>query len=606
MNARLSNLTHETQEPPRRLGSVAHEPEGTHSVQFYKDDSVLLEDLNGFIGAALAAGNSAVIVATRVHREGLSRLLSTQGIDVNLATNQGRYIALDAYETLSKFMVNDLPDEILFKKAIGSVLSLATASAQSDAPPAVFGEMVALLWQDGKTGAAIQLEQFWNNLAKTNLFHLRCAYPMSSFNRAELSEPFLKVCEAHSLVVPSVGHSILKSDQERLQDIASLEQKLEVLTGEVALRVSEERFRHLVEAVRDYAIFMLDPDGRVSTWNQGAERIKGYKASEIIGKHFSEFYPEADIQAGKPQNELEVALRDGRVEDEGWRVRKDGSKFWATVVITAIRNDAGDLIGFSKVTKDNTERMLVLKALRDSRQELHDSEDSLRRLSLHLLRTQDEERRRIGRDLHDSLGQTLSVLKMKLDSLGGSIGLSARDPRNQNISSCANLAEDCIKEVRTIAYLLYPPMLEEMGLQSAIAWYVDGFSKRSSIKTTFDISVGFGRLPRHVETAIFRVLQESLTNVHRHSGSAVAHVKLFNRAGRIVLEVIDEGKGLPAQYLVESGQTAMHALGVGLRGMEERMRQLGGELELVSSSRGTTVIASVPVEAPSMSAASAL
>lgn len=396
-----------------------------------------------------------------------------------------------------------------------------------------------------------------------------------------------------------------KSDEERAQDIASLEQQLEVLRGEVKLRESEERFRHLVEAVRDYAIFMLDTDGRVSTWNQGAERIKGYKASEIIGQHFSRFYPEEDIQNRKPETELEIAIRDGRVEDEGWRVRKDGSKFWATVVISAMHDDDGNLIGFSKVTKDNTERMLVLKSLRDSRRELHDSEDSLRRLSLHLLRTQDEERRRIGRDLHDSLGQTLSVLKMKLDSLPGTIGLNAKDPRNQNIAACANLTEDCIKEVRTIAYLLYPPMLEEMGLKSAISWYVDGFSKRSGIQTTFETPGDFGRLPRHVETALFRVLQESLTNVHRHSGSQVARVRLFIKGGTSVLEVIDEGKGMPVQYSAESSQSGMHVLGVGLRGMEERMRQLGGELELLSSPRGTKVIASVPTEAPAISAASA-
>jgi signal transduction histidine kinase len=270
-----------------------------------------------------------------------------------------------------------------------------------------------------------------------------------------------------------------------------------------------------------------------------------------------------------------------------------------------MHDDDGNLIGFSKVTKDNTERMMVLKALRDSRQELHDSEDSLRRLSLHLLRTQDEERRRIGRDLHDSLGQTLSVLKMKLDSLPGAIGLNAQDARNQNIAACANLTEDCIKEVRTIAYLLYPPMLEEMGLKSAISWYVDGFSKRSGIRTTFDIPGNFGRLPRNVETALFRVLQESLTNVHRHSGSEVAHVRLFIRGGESVLEVIDEGKGMPAQYSAKSGQNGMHALGVGLRGMEERMHQLGGELELVSSSGGTKVIVSVPTEVPSVSAAPA-
>jgi PAS domain S-box-containing protein len=376
--------------------------------------------------------------------------------------------------------------------------------------------------------------------------------------------------------------------------------KVAVLEGETALRQSEERFRHMIEAVRDYAIFMLDPDGRIATWNQGAERIKGYSASDIIGQHFSKFYPEEDLRDGKPQRELEIAIQDGRVEDEGWRVRKDGSKFWATVVITAVRDDAGNLMGFSKVTKDNTERMLVLKALRDSRRELHDSEDSLRRLSLHLLRTQDEERRRIGRDLHDSLGQTLSVLKMKLDSLPVTIGLGSNDPRNQNIAACASLTEDCIKEVRTIAYLLYPPMLEEMGLKSAISWYLDGFSKRSGIRTTFEIAPTFARLPRHVETAIFRVLQESLTNVHRHSGSEVAGVRLFNTAGMTILEVSDKGKGLPAQHSTEFKHDGIHALGVGLRGMEERMRQLGGGLELQSSPRGTTVVASVPVEAPSI------
>jgi PAS domain S-box-containing protein len=361
--------------------------------------------------------------------------------------------------------------------------------------------------------------------------------------------------------------------------------------------MSEERFRILVDSVRDYAIFILDTDGCVRTWNQGAERIQGYQAVEIIGEHFSRFYPEEDLQAGKPQTELETAVRDGRVEDEGWRVRKDGSKFWATVVITAMRDDAGNLMGFSKVTKDNTERMMVLKALRDSRRELHESEDSLRRLSLHLLRTQDEERRRIGRDLHDSLGQTLSVLKMKLDSLAGSAGTNKQASLTQNIAACANLTEDCIKEVRTIAYLLYPPMLEEMGLKSAISWYVDGFSKRSGLRTTFDIPEEFGRLPRHVETAIFRVLQESLTNVHRHSGSEVARVRLFNRGGTTILEVIDEGKGLPPQKTGDGRENQLHELGVGLRGMEERMRQLGGGLELLSSPRGTTVIASVPIEA---------
>jgi PAS domain S-box-containing protein len=137
---------------------------------------------------------------------------------------------------------------------------------------------------------------------------------------------------------------------------------------EESLRASEERFRLLVHSVRDYAIFMLDPQGRVSSWNEGAQRIKQYTAQEIIGRHFSTFYPPEDVAAGKTEWELEVARREGRVEDEGWRVRKDGTRFWANVIITALRNPAGELVGFTKVTRDLTERREAeAKALESAR-----------------------------------------------------------------------------------------------------------------------------------------------------------------------------------------------------------------------------------------------
>ncbi len=132
--------------------------------------------------------------------------------------------------------------------------------------------------------------------------------------------------------------------------------------AELALRRSEERSRLFVEAVQDYAIFMLDREGNIITWNVGAQRIKGYKPSEIIGQHFSRFYPEEDIHSGKPAWELEVAIRDGRFEDESWRVRKDGSKFWANVIITPLKDSTGELLGFTKVTRDFTERMTAQKA----------------------------------------------------------------------------------------------------------------------------------------------------------------------------------------------------------------------------------------------------
>ncbi len=377
---------------------------------------------------------------------------------------------------------------------------------------------------------------------------------------------------------------------------------------EAELRRSEERFRLFVEAAEDYAIFLLDRQGVVSSWNRGAERLKGYAASEILGKHFSCFYPEEDVCRGKPQQQLEVAAAEGRVEDEGWHVRKDGSRFWANGVITAIGDDQGKVIGFTKVTRDFTERRRAEEAIQRTNTELSAevaerksaekrlalSEQSLRGLSLHLLRAQDEERRRIGRDLHDSLGQYLTALKMKLDLLQSAL---ARSPNgvDQELTQCVRLAEDAVKEVRTMSYLLYPPMLEEMGLRSAIPWYLEGFSQRSNIQTTFEISPDFGRLPTDVELSLFRILQEGLTNVHRHSGSLTATIRLFLGEGKVCLEIKDTGKGIPAAFLEPSNEDEMGSSGIGLRGMRERMRQLGGKLEVFSTEHGTTLVASIPV-----------
>jgi PAS domain S-box-containing protein len=374
-------------------------------------------------------------------------------------------------------------------------------------------------------------------------------------------------------------------DQGRTRDPKMPQSKAETTEREPQPE-PDVQFRLLVEAVQDYAIFVLDPAGNVRTWNAGARRIKQYEASEIIGKHFSTFYPEEDKRNRKPQWELEVAAQEGRFEDEGWRIRKDGSRFWANVIITALRDQSGKLVGFGKVTRDFTERMEVKEALAKS-------ERSLRELSLHLLSTQDEERKRIGRDLHDSLGQYLAVLKIKLESVASLIG-SQPDLAAQDIAECIRLADDSIKEVRTVSYLLYPPMLEEMGLKSAIPWYLDGFSSRSGIKTIFKAEDSFVRLSAEAELALFRVLQESLTNVHRHSGSATAEVRLCTDNGNAVLEVQDTGKGFNHHLLEKGGEDWMGALGVGVRGMHERMRQLNGKLEIITKERGTVVRAMMP------------
>jgi PAS domain S-box-containing protein len=567
---------------PLRAESATH---GEHVVYFYQESDSLLDSLSDFIGSALGAGNAAIIVASKIHLDGLQERLKARGLDTLRATRQGRYVALDASALLSQIIVNGMPDEERFAGTVGRAIARMTATLKSPRPEiAAFGEMVSLLWTEGKIEAAIRLEQLWNELAKRYSFSLRCAYPMASCHGEKNIQPLVRVCTEHSAALFQDGGTFLKSSE-----------------GEIALRRTEARFRLLVDAVQDYAIFMLDVQGHISSWNTGAQRIKGYAVSEIIGKHFSIFYPEEDLRAGKPDRELEIAAKEGRFEDEGWRLRKDGSRFWANVIISAIRNESGELIGFGKVTRDYTERIKSSEILRrevaertEAQRKLHDSEKSLRQLSLRLLQTQDEERRRIGRDLHDSVGQYLVGLKMKVDSLKSSA--QRNQPRDcSELAECSQLIEEAISEVRTISYLLYPPMLEELGLKSAVPWYLDGFTKRSGIKTRFEVSPEFDRIPGDLELALFRVLQESLTNVHRHSGSSTAIVRLLAKDESVILQVIDEGKGTQSKNLEDRTQDWMGTFGVGLRGMNERLHQLGGTLELSSNQEGTTVSATLPV-----------
>lgn len=226
--------------------------------------------------------------------------------------------------------------------------------------------------------------------------------------------------------------------------------------------------------------------------------------------------------------------------------------------------------------------------------ELRAAEEHLRRLSGHLMQSQDDERRRIARELHDGLGQYLVASKMSLDVL--SMSLSRDVNAMEHLADAIKQIETAIGETRTISHLLHPPLLDEVGLESALVWYAEGFAKRSGLSVTVDISPSIGRLPTDVETALFRVVQECLTNVHRHSGSPSAAVRLFRKNGELRLEVRDEGSGIP---LASSGDdSARPTPGVGLQGIRERVLQLHGKVEVVSAKgKGTTVIVTLPASA---------
>jgi PAS domain S-box-containing protein len=359
---------------------------------------------------------------------------------------------------------------------------------------------------------------------------------------------------------------------------------------------NDEIFRHLVEGVQDYAIFLLSPEGRVMTWNEGAKRIKGYSASEIIGEHFSKFYSSDARESGWPQRELEIADSMGRFADEGWRVRKDGSTMWASVVITALRGPNGELRGFSKVTRDLSERRVLeertqqlnkelrsrMSQLTESRNQLEVRTLELQRLSAELVRVQDEERRRIARELHDDLGQVMVALKMNLDT--------AEDFPSRG--DAIELTQSALAKIRNLSFLLHPPLLDESGLLPALHVYIEGFKKRSGLRISFDYKpVPFPRLSTELETGVFRIVQEAITNIHRHSGSPDARIELHQQTDRVLVKVRDFGVGLPS----DPSKHRYGNMGVGISGMKERAAQLGGELHIVRAEPGVVVEASIPL-----------
>jgi PAS domain S-box-containing protein len=317
-------------------------------------------------------------------------------------------------------------------------------------------------------------------------------------------------------------------------------------------------FRMLVDAVQDYAIFMLDPDGNIASWNRGAQNIKGYAAQEIIGQHFSVFYTPDDIAADKPRAELMLAASEGRVEDEGWRVRRDGSRFWANVTLTAIRAPDGALRGFAKVTRDMTDRLRLIELQHASA------------LSLHVQSAREEERNRIARELHDDLGQQLVALKMDVAALGlvAADGKAARQPIEQAIALQAQI-DSIIASARRIAGGLRPPMLDDLGLGAALEWLAEEFRTRYRLTVTVRNEVDQLALSPTAATAIFRIVQEALTNVTRHADASRVCVEMRVMQDEFRMHIEDDGKGT----MLDESRSKEH---FGLLGMQERVRQLYG------------------------------
>ncbi|WP_217370195.1 PAS domain-containing sensor histidine kinase [Nonomuraea antri] len=326
-------------------------------------------------------------------------------------------------------------------------------------------------------------------------------------------------------------------------------------TAEEALRDSEERFRLLVQSVSDYAIFMLDPQGHVISWNAGAERIKGYRAEEIVGSHFSVFYPPEDVESGRPARELEEAVAAGRLEDEGWRMRKDGTRFWANVIITPLFDDRRRLRGFGKVTRDLTERRVVARAL-----------DERGRLLAHLVRAQEQERRRIAWDVHDDTIQSMVAVGMRLQLLAARLpGEHAAAMRDLDAAVHAAVAR-----LRDLTFQLRPPGIDSAGLVPTLTGYLDETIVKEGL--TYELRNDLAaEPPPETSIIVFRICQEALTNVRKHARARSVLVSLSSLDRGVHVRVVDDGAGLPA------GSDGQPAPGhYGLIEMRERAEIAGG------------------------------
>jgi PAS domain S-box-containing protein len=366
---------------------------------------------------------------------------------------------------------------------------------------------------------------------------------------------------------------------------------------EEALRESEQTVQFCLDAAQVGTWHWDIKTGQVR-WSESMARINGLQSGALSGS-FEVFLERIDEGS---RERVRQAIRqafegDGKYHVEYPVTKYDGGAAWMEARGQVTFDSSHVPVSMMGVCRDISERKLTEAALREAHEqlemrvkertaELDRAQERLRTLSGRLLRMQDDERRRLARELHDTAGQLLVALNLTLVPVEEA--LAKRDPElAKQVTTGLGFVDELSRDLRTMSHLLHPPLLDEAGLHSAVRWYVEGFAERSKIEVDLHLDPKVGRLPAEFETAIFRIVQECLTNIHRHSGSKFASISITRHGDEIKLEIIDRGKGMP---------TPISRGGVGIQGMRERVRQLGGELEIESGTVGTRVTAKLVVD----------
>ena len=411
-------------------------------------------------------------------------------------------------------------------------------------------------------------------------------------------------CKDGSFVAAFVTLSLVKGDDGKAVGLVGLSQDMGALKeAEGALRQSEEQFRVFANSLPELC-WMAHSDGHVFWYNERWYEYTGTTARQMEGWGWQSVHDAEMLPA--VMERWKSSLETGTAFEMEFPLRgADGVLRWFLTRVKPLHDHEGKLIRWYGTNTNIDEQRQLLRSLSEARddmekrvlertEELHIATESLRDLSARLLRMRDDEQRRLARELHDSVGQLLAAIGMNQAVVSAEANrLSAEAARC--VAENAGLVDEVSREIRTISHLLHPPLLDEAGLASALQWYTEGFAKRSRIEVVVEVPKALGRLPNDTEIAMFRVVQECLTNIHRHSGSATAIIRIKRQNDRIILEVQDRGKGIPAEKLQKLGRVGR--VGVGFNGMRERLRQLGGILEIRSDESGTVVSAVLPIEA---------
>ncbi len=382
--------------------------------------------------------------------------------------------------------------------------------------------------------------------------------------------------------------------------------------AEAALRAGEERLRSILQSATDYAIFTIDPDGLIASWSPGAEATFGYPEPEMIGRPADIVFTPEDRAAGALQAEVSTARRDGRADDDRWHLRKDGSRFFASGVLTRLGPDGSR--GFVKVASDQTGRKRMEDALREARDglerrveertaELARANEALREgmaaraeLLGRLVTAQEDERRRLSRELHDGLGQELTALILGLKALERDTPEAA--PGRARLLELEATVGRISREAHDLAVELRPTALDDIGLGAALVAYVERWSQRTGIAAAFEpLGLDGDRLPPEAETTIYRVVQEALNNVAKHAGARNVSVMVARHGGEIIAMIEDDGRGFDPEPAGRGAPSARR--GLGLPGMRERLALVGGELRVDSAEgEGAAVRARIPLPGP--------